>query len=66
MHVEFRIRFHIGTECRERAKRNQVRQSVLVGVELMVSHGCGMETHLVHQRHHRIGRNLEHIVDWVS
>ena len=32
----------------------------------MVAHYGGMESHLVHQCHHRIGWNLKHVVDGVT
>ena len=66
MHIPLRIGFHIGTKGREGAEMDQTSQTVLIGIELMVAHDSGVETHLIHQCHHRIGWNLKHIVDRIT
>ena len=66
MHLPLCIGFHVGTERRKGGKGDKAGQSVLIGVELMVAHDGGMESHLVHQCHHGIGRNLKHVVDRVA
>ena len=32
----------------------------------MIADDGGMEAHLIHQRHHRVGRNLKHVIDGVT
>ena len=66
MHLPLGIGLHIGTKRREGRKVNETRQSVLIGVELVVADSGSMEAYLIHQRHHRIGRNLKHVVDGVA
>ena len=66
MHVELGVGLHIGAKRRESRESDEFGQSVLVGVELMITHCSSMETHLVHQRYHGVGRNFKHIVDGVA
>ena len=57
---------HIGAKRGEGREVYQSGKPILCRVKLVVAQYRGVEAHLVHQHHHRVGRNLVHIVQGVA